>query len=91
MERSTQFLESTVRLLVVEKDAVKVTRTIDDIGVLLTLNVAPADMGLVLGRLGQTALALRTLLRTIGFADKESVHMKISDPRRKDNQTGTRA
>jgi len=52
-----------VRELVDEPDAVRVTQTDDDRGYRLSVEVAPGDMGKVIGRGGRTAKAIRTVVR----------------------------
>jgi hypothetical protein len=49
-------------------------------GVLLTLSVNPADMGKVIGRMGNTAKAIRTLLRVVGMKNNARVNLKINEP-----------
>jgi predicted RNA-binding protein YlqC (UPF0109 family) len=59
---------------------VKVERKIDEMGVLITLDVHADDMGMVIGREGMTAKALRTLLRVIGARNNARVNLKINEP-----------
>lgn len=82
IEKNTdqEFLESTVKLLVDYPDDVKVERKIDEMGVLITLDVNPKDMGMVIGREGATAKALRTILRVIGAKNNARVNLKINEP-----------
>ncbi len=75
-----EFLEYAVKLLVDNPDAVKVERKIDEMGVLITLQVDPKDMGMVIGREGATAKALRTILRVIGARNNARVNLKINEP-----------
>ena len=75
-----EFLEYTVKALVDHPEDVKVERKIDEMGVLITLDVNPADMGMVIGREGQTAKALRTVLRVIGARHNARVNLKINEP-----------
>jgi predicted RNA-binding protein Jag len=49
-------------------------------GVLLTLKINPADMGYIIGRKGQTAQAIRTLLRIVGAKNNARVNLKIYEP-----------
>ena len=79
-ELDQEFLEYVVKTLVNTPDKVEVERTIDEMGVLLTLKVDPADMGQVIGRQGQTARALRTLLRVVGAKNSARVNLKIFEP-----------
>ncbi len=74
------FLEYTVRALVDNTDAVVVTRSVDEMGVLLTLTVSPDDMGKIIGRDGNIAKALRTLLRVVGMKHNARVNLKINEP-----------
>ena len=55
-------------------------RTVDEMGVLLTLTVHPDDMGKIIGRDGNTAKALRTLLRVVGMKHNARVNLKINEP-----------
>ncbi len=74
------FLEFVAEALVANPGDVKVERTIDERGVLLTLHINPADMGAIIGRGGQTARALRTLLRVVGAKNNARVNLKIHEP-----------
>ena len=74
------FVEYVIKQIVSNPDAVKVERKIDEMGVLITLDVDPKDMGIVIGREGQTAKALRTLLRVIGAKNNARVNLKINEP-----------
>ena len=55
-------------------------RTVDEMGVLLTLDVDAGDMGTVIGRSGATAKAIRTLLRVVGLRNNARVNLKINEP-----------
>lgn len=74
------FIEYLVKQIVDEPDLVVVTRRVDDLGVLITLRVGPHDMGKVIGKSGQTAKALRTLLRVVGSKFNLRVNLKIVEP-----------
>lgn len=74
------FLEMVVKNIVNNPNDVVVEKTIDERGVLLTLKVNPADMGYVIGRKGQTAQSVRTLLKIIGAKNNSRVNLKIYDP-----------
>ncbi|MEJ0001814.1 MAG: KH domain-containing protein [bacterium] len=74
------FLEYVVKALVDNPDDVEIDRTVDEMGVLITLTVNPADMGKIIGRMGNTAKAIRTLLRIIGMKNNARVNLKINEP-----------
>ena len=79
-EQDKEFLEFVVKSIVGNPNDVVVDRTIDERGVLLTLKTNPADMGYVIGRKGQTAQSIRTLLKIIGAKNNSRVNLKIYDP-----------
>jgi hypothetical protein len=59
-------------------------------GVLITLFINPADMGTIIGRMGQTAKAIRTLLRVVGAKHKARVNLKIHEPEGSGHNRGPR-
>ncbi|HBB03112.1 MAG: KH domain-containing protein [Candidatus Gracilibacteria bacterium] len=74
------FIEYVVKQLVSLPEQVVVTRTVDEMGVLISLKVAKEDMGKIIGKEGQTAKALRVLLRVIGSKNNARVNLKILEP-----------
>ncbi len=80
MQQDQQFLEYVIKALVDNPNEVKTTRTVDEMGVLLTLEVGAADMGKIIGRQGNTAKAVRTLLRVVGMKNNSRVNLKINEP-----------
>ncbi|MFH1286393.1 MAG: KH domain-containing protein [Candidatus Magasanikbacteria bacterium] len=80
MESDQDFVLFVVKAIVNNPDAVKVERTVDERGVLITLDVDPSDMGYVIGRQGQTARSLRTLLKIVGAKNNARVNLKINEP-----------
>ncbi len=80
MEQDQVFLEYVVKALVDHPNDVKLDRKVDEMGVLLTLSVNGEDMGKIIGRQGNTAKAMRTLLRVIGMKNNSRVNLKIEEP-----------
>ncbi len=80
MVQDQEFLEYVVKAIVNNPDEVKTTRTVDERGVLITLDLNPTDMGYVIGRRGQTARAVRTLLKVVGAKNNARVNLKINEP-----------
>ena len=74
-----QFVEYIVKNLVENPEDVKVERTIDEKGVLLTLIVNKEDLGRIIGRRGATAQSLRALLRALALKNNAHYNLKISD------------
>lgn len=79
-EKDKDFLEYVVKSLVDNPSDVKVDRKVDEMGVLLILKINPADMGKIIGRNGNTAKAIRTLLRVVGMTNHARVNLKIEEP-----------
>lgn len=79
-EKDQAFVEDLVKSLVDNPGDVSSERTVDEMGVLITLKVNPQDMGQVIGRQGQTARAIRTLLRVVGAKNNARVNLKIYEP-----------
>lgn len=79
-EFDQEFVEYIVRAIVNHPGDVKTDRIIDERGVLITLHVNPEDMGYVIGRQGQTARAVRTLLKIVGAKSNARVNLKIYEP-----------
>jgi hypothetical protein len=79
-EKDAQFLDTLIKSLVDNPNDVKIVRTVDEMGVLLTLDVNSADMGKIIGKEGNTAKAIRTLLRIVGMKNNSRVNLKINEP-----------
>jgi uncharacterized protein len=75
-----EFVEYVVKALVDHPEDVVVERKVDEMGVLITLDINPDDMGKVIGRQGNSAKALRTLLRVVGMKHNARVNLKINEP-----------
>lgn len=74
------FLEFLVKAIVDHPDEVKIERKVDEMGVLLLLKVNSQDMGQIIGRDGNTAKAIRALLRIVGIKNNARVNLKIEEP-----------
>lgn len=74
------FVEYVVKAIVAKPEAVKVDKKLDAMGVLIELTVDAEDMGKIIGKQGQTAKALRTLLRVLGAKSKARINLKIIEP-----------
>ncbi len=75
-----EFVEMIVRSIVNHPEDVSTERTIDERGVLITLHINQEDMGYVIGRKGQTARSIRTLLKIVGAKSNARVNLKIYEP-----------
>lgn len=80
MQPAKDFLVSVVSSLVENPEAVVVNAKTDEMGVLLSLTVHPDDMGKIIGKGGNTAKAIRVLLRVVGMAHDARINLKIVEP-----------
>jgi len=78
--QDTEFLASIINQLVDDVEGVRVTRTTDDMGVLLTLAVSKADMGKIIGKEGNMAKAIRTIVNAFGAKNHQKISLKIVEP-----------
>lgn len=75
-----EFVRFVVEQIVEDSSQIELERTVDEMGVLITLKVDKEDMGKIIGKNGQTAKALRILLRIIGSKNNARVNLKIVEP-----------
>jgi len=80
MEQDKEFVEYLVKQIVNKPEMVHVSRKTDEMGVLLEVKVDPTDMGLLIGRQGATAKAIRVLARIIGMRNNARVNLRIIEP-----------
>lgn len=76
----TEYVTNVVKPLLNHPDCFDVSQKHDDMGVLLTLDVHKEDMGLIVGRHGETAKAIRHLVRIVGLSAKQRVSIRINEP-----------
>lgn len=73
-------LNEIVLSLVSQPEAVSIERKVDEMGVLLSVKVDPADMGVLIGRNGIMADSIKTVLRAIGRTNNMNVRVKFLEP-----------
>ncbi len=66
--------------LVTKPDAVSIEEQKTDSDVSLTLAVDPSDMGLIIGKGGQTIRAIRKLLTVRAIAEAVRVNLQLTEP-----------
>ncbi len=72
-----EVLYDIARAIVDNPDEVAIVQTEDDDTVTLTLSVAPNDMGLVIGRHGRIAKAIRTVMKAAAGTVSKKVNVEI--------------
>ncbi len=70
-------LTGIARAIVDNPDEVTVLETVDKKEVNLVLSVAPEDMGMVIGKNGKIAKAIRTVMKAAASTDNRRVNVEI--------------
>lgn len=76
----SEVLHSILSKLVNYPDDIKIERTIDERGVLITVNVNPKDMGIVIGREGRMVDSIRYVIKGVGLANDMNVRVYFLEP-----------
>lgn len=74
-----EYLLSVVKPLVSLPEKVQAETKTDERGVLIELSVAKEDLGRVIGKKGETANALRSLLRVLGVKNNARYNLKVNE------------
>lgn len=77
IDKMKELVEFIARSLVEAPEAVSVTQTEDENGIVLKLQVAAEDKGRVIGKQGRVAEAMRTLLRVAAARAHTRVQLEI--------------
>ena len=77
MAELKQTLTGIVQAIVDHPDEVVVVQEVDDNSIDLVLNVAPDDMGMVIGRHGRIAKAIRTVIKAAAAGSGKKVNVEI--------------
>jgi predicted RNA-binding protein YlqC (UPF0109 family) len=72
-----QILADVAKAIVDKQDAVSITQTEDGDNITLELNVAPDDMGKVIGRHGRIAKAIRMVVKAAANKAGKKVTVEI--------------
>jgi len=75
------YLYSVIKPLVSFPDKVEILRMVDDKGTLLELSLHKEDMGKVIGKQGDTARAIRKIIRQFAAINNRHIALKINEPR----------
>lgn len=75
-------LETIVKHLVENQDAVKITEATDSENkkiVKFTVNVAKEDMGKIIGKQGKNARAIRTVMKSVAAKERKKVDIEFAE------------
>lgn len=71
-------LDYIVKSLVSKPDAVQITEDVAEDTVNLSLSVAPEDMGMVIGKSGQTIRSIRKILIARAMAEDSNLRVNLN-------------
>lgn len=78
MNEDQRLLEDILKAIASEPDLIQVTRSVDELGVLLNVNCSDKDAGAIIGKQGVTIIAIRNILRVIGLKNNAKVSILVN-------------
>lgn len=82
-------LNFIVSSIVTKPESILIDEQKDNGSIMLTLSVDPQDMGIVIGKNGQTIRAIRKLLTVRAIAENVRVNLQLSEPTNKNPEVST--
>lgn len=79
MDEAENYLTHILTGLTSRHEDIRVAKSADEMGVLLTVSLAKEDMGKVIGREGSMAQAIRRIMRAYGRSRNQYINLKIVD------------
>jgi uncharacterized protein len=76
-----QVLYNILTNLCTKPESIAIERLVDQMGVLLSVWVDAEDMGVVIGRSGIMASAIKTVLKAVGKTHSMNVRVKFEEPK----------
>ena len=87
-DKLMDLLTMIIQGLVSNKEDVAIDKKVDEMGVLYTVRVNKNDVGMVIGKKGVIANAIRTIIRSVGMLTDVKASMKIDVPDNEFNNKG---
>lgn len=81
MKDDQKYLKSLIDGLVTVQELVEIERIVDEKGILLTVTVHKEDMGKIIGKDGETARAIRKIMRQYAAIHDSHIAIKINEPK----------
>lgn len=77
-----EFLATIIRGIVDEPEKVMVESRVDKMGVLLIVKCSEKDAGVVIGKEGKVAQAIKLIMRRFGIKNKERIAIRFDIPKK---------
>jgi predicted RNA-binding protein YlqC (UPF0109 family) len=75
-----EYIYNVISPLLNDVEKLRIEKTTDEMGVLISIQCTKNDMGKVIGKEGNNAKAIRTLANAFGMKNKQKVSIKILEP-----------
>ncbi|MCL4358391.1 MAG: KH domain-containing protein [Patescibacteria group bacterium] len=75
-----EVLDKVLKNMVTHPEDLKISRSLDEMGVLLRVKANPQDMGLIIGRNGELIKALKMVMKAIGLKSHARINIKLEEP-----------
>ncbi len=80
MEQDQNLLESILKAVVNHPEQVKVARSVDELGVLLSVGLGEGDAGIVIGKEGRSIKAIRSVMNLLGYKNRAHINVRLDVP-----------
>ncbi len=84
-ESNVALLEQIIKAIAAKPEKVVIERKVDEMGVLLTVRLDNKDAGALIGRGGETIVAIRRIMKLVGVKANARINIKLDVPRRSKN------
>ena len=74
-----EVLETIINTLVSDKDSVKINQIDGEQSVIFEVKVAESDMGKIIGKQGEIAKSIRTIMKAVGSKEIKRVSIEFID------------
>ncbi len=74
-----EFLKFIIENIVENKEDIKIDKKEDELGILLTLEVNPDDMWIVIWRKWNTINSIRSIIRLLGLKLNKKINIKVNN------------
>lgn len=74
-----EFLQFIIENLVENKEDIKIEKTEDELGILLTLSINKEDMGIIIWKWWNTINSIRSILRLFWMKNSKRLNLKVLD------------
>lgn len=82
-DKDTTLLETILKTITDEGETIEIERTVDEMGVLLTVKLDSSNAGAIIGKGGATIAAVRKIMSIFGKKNNARLSIKLDVPERR--------